>query len=75
MVMWLGVVAIGVVVAAVIVVLVLAGRQAREDAGPESRPSDFVAPVSSGGYAWRRTDETVEEFQSRVARANTSKDG
>src|ERR1700733_2831538 len=51
----LGVVAIVLVVGGLTTVLVMAGRQAREDVGPESKPEDFVAPVSSGAYRWRRT--------------------
>jgi hypothetical protein len=68
----LGVVALVVVVSGVAAVLVMAGRQAREESGPESEPGDFVAPVSSGGYRWRQTDETVEQFQARVARENAA---
>ncbi len=72
MVLWLGVVALAVVVAGVAAVLLLAARQAREETAPASSPGDFVAPVSSGGYSWRRTDETVEEFQARIARENAA---
>jgi hypothetical protein len=68
----LGVVALVVVVGGVAAVLVMAGRQAREESGPESEPGDFVAPVSSGGYRWRQTDETIEQFQARVARENAA---
>ena len=71
----LGLVALAVVVAGVAAVLVLAARQAREETAPSSSPGDFVAPVSSGGYSWRRTDETVEEFQARVARENAASGG
>ena len=70
MVLVLGVVALVVVVAGVAAVLVLAARQARQDSAPASVPTDFVAPVSSGGYAWRRTDETLEQFRARIAREN-----
>ena len=52
--------------------LMLAARQDREDSGPASVPTDFVAPVSSGGYSWRRTDESLEQFQARIARENAS---
>jgi hypothetical protein len=72
MVLWLGVVALAVVVAGVATVLVLAARQAREETAPASSPGDFVAPVSSGGYSWRRTDETVEQFRARVAKENAA---
>jgi hypothetical protein len=66
----LGIIALVCVVGGVSAVLVLARRQVSEEAGPESLPSDFVAPVSSGGYRWRKTDETPEEFHARVAREN-----
>jgi hypothetical protein len=68
MVLALGVFVLVVVAAGVVVVLVLAARQAREDTAPPSVPTDFVSPVSSGGYAWRRTDESLEQFQARIAR-------
>ncbi len=66
----LGVIALVCVVGGVAAVLVLARRQVSEESAPQSLPSDFVAPVSSGGYRWRKTDETPEEFQARVAREN-----
>jgi hypothetical protein len=66
----LGVVALVVVIVAVMAVLTLAAKQAREEGTPESRPGDYVAPVSSGGYSWRRTDESLEDFHARVAREN-----
>ena len=44
--------------------------QAREETAPASVPTDFVAPVSSGGFSWRRTDESLEQFQARIAREN-----
>jgi hypothetical protein len=68
----IGIVALVVVVGGLLAVLVLARRQASEDKAPESMPSDFVAPVSSGGYRWRRTDETIEQFHDRVARENAA---
>ena len=70
MVLALGVLVLVVVAAGLVVVLVLAARQTREDTTPASVPTDFVSPVSSGGYAWRRTDESLEQFQARVAREN-----
>ena len=51
MVLVLGIVALVVVVAGVAAVLVLAARQAREETAPASVPTDFVAPVSSGGFS------------------------
>lgn len=71
----LGLVALGVVVVGVVVAIVMAGRQERAERAPESVPSDFVAPVSSGGYAWRRTDESPEQFKERVARENAAAEG
>jgi hypothetical protein len=65
----LGIVALGVVIVGVTVAIVLAGRQADIDAAPQSAPTDFVAPVSSGGFAWRQDDESPEQFRERVARA------
>jgi hypothetical protein len=70
MVFMLGIVALVVVVAGVVAVILLASRQAREDSGPASVPTDFVAPVSSGGYSFRRTDESLEDFRARIARMN-----
>jgi hypothetical protein len=66
----MGLVALVIVAVGVVVAILFAGRQADEEAAPKSEPSDFVAPVSSGGYAWRRTDETPEQFKERVAREN-----
>jgi hypothetical protein len=68
----MGMVALGVVLVAVVVAIVFAGRQADQEAAPKSEPGDFVAPVSSGGYRFRRTDETPEQFHDRVARENAS---
>ncbi len=70
MVLVLGILALLVVVAGVVLVIALARRQARIDAAPESQPTDFVAPVSSGGYRFRQTDETEEAFKERIAREN-----
>jgi hypothetical protein len=72
MVLALGVVALLVVVGGVTAALFLAQRQAREESEPASSPGDFVAPVSSGGYSWRRTDETPEQFHERIARENAA---
>jgi hypothetical protein len=66
----LGVLALVAVIVGVLSVLLMASRQAREDAAPVSRPGDFVAPVSSGGYRRRRADETTDEFRQRVAKEN-----
>jgi hypothetical protein len=68
----LGIFALAIVVVGVVVAIILAGRQADVEAGPKSEPSDFVAPVSSGGFAWRQTDETPEQFKERVARENAA---
>lgn len=64
----LGLAALVVLVLVVGGVLVVGTRQAREEQGPSSRPDDFVAPVSSGGFRWRQADESPEEFKARVAR-------
>jgi hypothetical protein len=63
----LGVAAIVALVVGVGVVLVFAARQAREEEGPRSHPGDYVAPVSSGGYRFRESDESAEQFHARVA--------
>ena len=47
-------------------VLVRGAREARDEEGPRSAPTDFVAPVSSGRYRWRGADESPEEFRARV---------
>ena len=67
----LGVAALVAVIAGVLTVIAMARRQANVESPPPSEPTDFVAPVSSGGYAWRRTDESAKEFHDRVARANS----
>ena len=66
----LGLLSLAVVVIGVVAAILFARRQADEEAAPKSEPTDFVAPVSSGGYVWRQTDETAEEFKARVAREN-----
>jgi hypothetical protein len=66
----LGLFTIVVVVLGLTVALRLARRQETEESPPASIPSDFVAPVSSGGYAWRSVDESQEQFKDRVAREN-----
>ena len=63
----LGMVALGVVLVGVVLAIFFAGKQADAEAAPQSEPGDFAAPVSSGGYAFRRTDETQEEFRTRIA--------
>ena len=67
----LGVVVLVAVIAGVVMVVVMARRQASGEA-PASVPSDFVAPVSSGGYRFRKTDESQAEFKDRVARENAA---
>ncbi len=71
----MGMIALGVVLVAVVVAIVFAGRQADQEAAPKSEPGDFVAPVSSGGYRFRRTDETPEGFRERIARENLPPEG
>lgn len=70
----IGIVALVVVIGGLVVVLSLARKQQEGERAPESRPSDFVEPVSSGGYRWRRPDETIEEFHRRIARENQGTD-
>jgi hypothetical protein len=71
MVLLLGVVALVAVVIGVGLVLVAGARQASDARGPESQPTDYVAPPSGGApgsYRWRRDDETPEQFHERIAR-------
>jgi len=66
----LGVVTIVVVVAGVVAVIIMAQRQSKEDEPPESKPADFIAPVSSGGFRFRQVDESPEQFHDRVQHEN-----
>lgn len=66
----LGLVAVLIVVGGVAVVIVLAQRQSAEEAPPPSRPADFIAPVSSGGFRFRQADESPEEFKDHVKAEN-----
>jgi hypothetical protein len=70
----LGIIALVVVIVGVVAAISMAGRQAaaNEERSPNSIPTDFVAPVSSGGHRWRNVDESVEEFHARVAQENAS---
>jgi len=65
----LGLFALIAAIAGVAVTAMIAARQSTDDA-PPSEPTDFVSPVSSGGFVWRGTDETSEAFKERIARAN-----
>jgi hypothetical protein len=66
----LGIVALGAVIAGVLLVVAMARRTWEREEPPPSAPTDFVAPVSSGGYRWRQPDEKPDEFKQRVAREN-----
>ena len=68
----LGLVALVVLVVGVGLVLVRGAREARDEQGPASRPTDFVAPVSSGRYRWRAADETEEQFREKVRKDGES---
>jgi hypothetical protein len=70
----LGVLMLALVAVGLGLALRMASRHAAEASPPSSVPSDFVAPVSSGGYAWRATDETDEQFKRRVAQENGKPD-
>jgi hypothetical protein len=76
MVLLLGVVALVAVVIGVGLVLVVGARQASDARGPESQPTDYVAPPSGGAqgssYRWRRDDETPEQFHERIAREDAA---
>ena len=62
----LGFVALVVVLVAVGGAMLVGARQAREEDGPPSKPTDFVTKASSGDYAWRGTSESTGEFKARV---------
>ncbi|MEI7894400.1 MAG: hypothetical protein WCI05_14995 [Myxococcales bacterium] len=66
----IAVVAIVVVALGTVAVVFLARTQARQEGPPPSKPGDFFAPVSSGGYRFRKTDESLDEFHARVAKEN-----
>jgi cytoskeletal protein RodZ len=66
----LGVLVVLIVVGGVATVIVLAQRQSAEDTPPPSRPADFIAPVSSGGFRFRQADESPEEFKEHIKAAN-----
>jgi len=72
----LGIALMLAVVGAVIAVVVLVGRQEREERSPGSEPSDFVAPSSRshGGYEWRQVDESADQFKARVAREDAGRE-
>ena len=68
----LGIVALAAVIVGVLVVSGMARRQAATESPPPSEPSDFVGPVSSGGYRWRQPDESAAQFKSRMAAENAA---
>jgi hypothetical protein len=70
----LGAVVLVAVVLGTILAIRLAGAHGRDEV-PASQPSDFVAPASSGGFAWRTVDETPEQFRERLARDQALTDG
>lgn len=72
MLLGIGLIALVVLIIGVVVAVGMAGRQASEEQSPKSEPSDFVAPVSSGGYAWRNVDESADQFKDRIARENAA---
>lgn len=65
----LGVVTLAVLVAAVVIVIRLARSQAPLDEAPPPS-SDFVAPVSSGAFRFRKAEESAEGFHARVDAEN-----
>ena len=70
MLMTLGILALVVVLLLVGGAMLVGARHAREEAGPESEPTDFVTPTSSGRFEWRSTGESTGEFKARVDREN-----
>ncbi len=74
MLLGMGLLALVVVIVGVVVAVAMAGRQATDGRAPRSEPGDFVAPISSGGYAWRTVDESPADFKERIARENAPSD-
>lgn len=68
MLMTFGILALVVVLLLVGGAMLVGARHARDEAGPESQPTDFVAPTRSGGFEWRGTGESTSEFKARVDR-------
>jgi hypothetical protein len=66
----LGIVALVVVLVAVGGAMLVGARQARQEDGPPSKPTDFVKKSGTGDYAWRGTSESTGEFQARVEKEN-----
>ncbi len=70
LVLFIGIAALVAVVAGVLAVIALARKQESDDRPPPSLPSDYVAPVSSGGYHFRHSDESPEDFHKRIDQEN-----
>jgi hypothetical protein len=62
----LGIIALLLVLIAVGGAMLVGARQARDEDGPQSSPTDFVKKSNDGEYAWRGTSESTGEFQARV---------
>ncbi|HEX7666725.1 MAG TPA: hypothetical protein VF407_19490 [Polyangiaceae bacterium] len=73
MLMAFGILALVVILALLAGAMLVGARHAREEAGPESEPTDFVAPTSSGRFEWRSTTESTGEFKARVDRENAER--
>jgi hypothetical protein len=67
----LGIIGLLVVLLAVGGAMLIGARQARQEDGPPSKPTDFVVRSSAGDYAWRGTSESTGEFQARVEKEST----
>lgn len=68
----LGIIALLFVLIAVGGAMLVGARQARDEDGPQSSPTDFVKKNSDGEYAWRGTSESTGEFQARVQEESAS---
>ncbi|MEO8876298.1 MAG: hypothetical protein ABI461_11975 [Polyangiaceae bacterium] len=70
----LGIVALLVVLAAVGSAMLIGARQARQEDGPESHPTDFVARAGQGAFAFRTTSESTSEFKARLEKEASAPD-
>ncbi len=62
----LGIIALLVVLIAVGGAMLIGAKQARDEDGPPSKPTDFVKKENADEYAFRGASESTGEFQARV---------
>jgi len=68
----LGIVSLLVVLIAVSAAMLMGARQAREEDGPQSQPTDFVARGGQGNFAFRTTSESTGEFKARLEKETST---